>query len=142
MKSTLSMRSASSRRSQIGQAMTEYVIVTSFALIFFFGPGIDVLEELANVFRRNYEGYSYAMSMSPLPDYDTGPAMRTALADAEIDAGTIEQLAVDPAEDAVMEKIEEFTDLKSQLDDVLSDFTDVSIDDIWDEVKDSAFSIF
>lgn len=137
-----STRKTFTRRTQSGQAMTEYVIVTSFALIFFFGPGLDVLEELANVFRRNYEGYSYSMSMSPLPDYETGPAMRTALEDADIDAGTINQLAVDPAEAYAADKIAEFTDLKSQLDDVLSDFTDVSIDDIWDEVKDSAFSIF
>lgn len=128
-------------RRQGGQAMTEYIIVTSFALIFFF-QGLDVMEEVADMLRRKYDGYSYAMSMSPLPDYETGAEMRTALAAAEIDAATIEQLAVDPLEDAVLEQLEQFTDLESQLDDVLSDFTDITIEDIWDEVKDSAFSIF
>ncbi|MEM7468739.1 MAG: hypothetical protein AAF387_17870 [Pseudomonadota bacterium] len=126
---------------QAGQAMTEYLIVTSFALIFFF-EGLDVIEELADMLRRKYDGYSYAMSMSPLPDYGTGGEMRIALADAEIDAATIDQLSVDPVEDAVEEQLSKLTDLKSQLDDVLSDFTDVSVDDIWDEVKSSAFSIF
>lgn len=131
-----------SARKQSGQAMTEYVIVTFFGLIIFFGPGLDVLEELANVMRRNYEGYSYAISMSPLPDYETGPLMATALQDEGIDAATISQLSVDPVEEAIDEQMQKFTDLKGQLDEALSGFTDVSIDDILDSIKDNAFSIF
>ncbi len=127
---------------QSGQAMTEYVIVTFFGLIIFFGPGLDVLEELANVMRRNHEGYSYAISMSPLPDYPTGPLMVTALQDEGIDAATISKLSVDPVEQAIDEQMQQFTDLKGQLDEALSGFTDVSIDDILDSIKDSAFSIF
>lgn len=127
---------------QRGQAMTEYVIVTFFGLIIFFGPGLDVLEELANVMRRNHEGYSYAISMSPLPDYPTGPQMVTALQDEGIDAATISKLSVDPVEEAIDEQMQKFTDLKGQLDEALSGFTDVSIDDILDSIKDNAFSIF
>lgn len=127
---------------QRGQAMTEYVIVTFFGLIFFFGPGLDILEELANVIRRNYEAYSYAVSVSPLPDYPTGGEMETALQDAGIDAATIAQLSVDPAEKAVDEQLQKFTNLKEQLDQALSGFTDVSVDDILDSIKDSALSIF
>jgi hypothetical protein len=132
----------SNRSKQRGQGMTEYTIVTFFGLIIFFGPGLDVLEELANVMRRNYEGYSYAISMSPLPDYPTGPDMITALQNEGVDAATIAKLSVDPAEQAIDDKLQEFTDLKGQLDDALSGFTDVSVDDILDSIKDNAFSIF
>ena len=139
---TVQCDKSASALAQRGQAMTEYVIVTFFGLIIFFGPGLDVLEELANLMRRNYEGYSYAMSMSPLPDYPTGPLMVTALQDEGIDAATISKLSVDPVEEAIDEQMQKFTDLKGQMDEALSGFTDVSIDDILDSIKDSAFSIF
>ena len=96
MKSTCTSHSARSWHRQSGQAMTEYVIVTAFGLMLLLGPGIDILKEMANVFRRNYDGYSYAMSLSALPDYGTGEQMRTAMLAEQIDQATIDQLGVDP----------------------------------------------
>ena len=117
--------------SQRGQAMTEYTVILAFGLMVLLGPGIDVLKEMANVLRRNYEGYSYAISLSPLPDYGTGVDMRTAMISEEIDQATIDQLGVDPLEDEMLEQLAAYTDLKEQLSDTVEDYTDINIGDIW-----------
>ena len=125
-----------------GQAMTEYVVILAFGLMVLLGPGIDVLKELANVIRRNYEGYSYAISLSPLPDYGTGVEMRTAMVTEQIDQATIEQLGVDPLEDEMLDKLAEYTEFKEELVDTVKDTTDFDIGDIWDSVESSATSFF
>lgn len=128
--------------SQRGQAMTEYTVILAFGLMVLLGPGIDVLKEMANVLRRNYEGYSYAISLSPLPDYGTGVDMRTAMISEEIDQATIDQLGVDPLEDEMLEQLAAYTDLKEQLSDTVEDYTDINIGDIWDAAEDAAVSFF
>ncbi|MGR8946941.1 MAG: hypothetical protein ACU84Q_02775 [Gammaproteobacteria bacterium] len=132
----------STKQSQYGQAMTEYTVILAFGLMVLLGPGIDVLKEMANVLRRNYEGYSYAISLSPLPDYGSGVDMRDAMVSDEIDQATIDQLGVDPLEDEMLEKLAAYTDFKEQLSDTVEDYTDIDIGDIWDAAEDAAVSFF
>ena len=133
---------SATQQSQRGQAMTEYTVILAFGLMVLLGPGIDVLKEMANVMRRNYEGYSYAISLSPLPDYGTGVDMRTAMVSEEIDQATIEQLGVDPLEDEMLEQLAAYTDFKEQLSDTVEEYTDIDIGDIWDAAEDAAVSFF
>lgn len=56
---------------QRGQSMVEYTVVTVFGiLVLTTGPGGDVIIELTNAIRNNYEGYSYAVSLSDYPDQE------------------------------------------------------------------------
>ena len=58
-------------RTQIGQAMAEYVVVLAFGVMMLtMGPGGDVLLDLLGVMNDNYQGYSYATSLSTIPDQD------------------------------------------------------------------------
>ena len=55
---------------QIGQAMIEYTVVVTFGvLVLTTGPGGDLIaNNLIPAVRNNYEGYSYAVSLSDYPD--------------------------------------------------------------------------
>ena len=54
---------------QKGQAMIEYTVVTVFGiLVLTTGPGRGVIEDLENAVRNNYDGFSYAVSLSDYPD--------------------------------------------------------------------------
>ena len=54
---------------QKGQAMIEYTVVSVFGiLVLTTGPGRDVILDLTNAVRDNYDGYSYAVSLSDYPD--------------------------------------------------------------------------
>ena len=56
---------------QGGQAMVEYVVVLMFGvMVLTIGPGGDVLLDLLGVMHDNHQGYSYASSLSDLPQYD------------------------------------------------------------------------
>jgi Flp pilus assembly pilin Flp len=59
------------RRSQYGQAMVEYTIVLAFGVMVLVGPGVDVIADLTDVIKWKYESYSYAMSLSEIPDTAT-----------------------------------------------------------------------
>jgi len=49
--------------------MVEYTVVSVFGiLVLTTGPGGDVVIELTDAVRDNYEGYSYAVSLSDFPD--------------------------------------------------------------------------
>ena len=49
--------------------MVEYTVVSVFGiLVLTTGPGGDVIVELTNAVRNNYDGYSYAVSLSDYPD--------------------------------------------------------------------------
>jgi len=68
LKNMLQQRRAGYVR-QKGQAMIEYTIVTVFGiLVLTTGPGRGVIEELENAVRNNYDGFSYAVSLSDYPD--------------------------------------------------------------------------
>ncbi len=54
---------------QKGQAMIEYTVVTVFGiLVLTTGPGRGVIEDLEDAVRNNYDGFSYAVSLSDYPD--------------------------------------------------------------------------
>jgi hypothetical protein len=58
------------RRRQFGQGMVEYTIVTSLGILVLLGPGADVISWTMSVIKNNYQGYSYAMSLSQWPEFD------------------------------------------------------------------------
>ena len=54
---------------QKGQSMVEYTVVTVFGiLVLTTGPGGDIVVDLTNAVRSNYDAYSYAVSLSDYPD--------------------------------------------------------------------------
>ena len=55
---------------QIGQSMIEYTVVVTFGVLTLTtGPMRDVIvNDLIPAIRNNYEGYSYAVSLSDYPD--------------------------------------------------------------------------
>jgi hypothetical protein len=56
---------------QSGQAMAEYMVVVVFGvMVLIIGPAGDVLLDLLFAMNDNYQGYSYAASLSTLPDHD------------------------------------------------------------------------
>ena len=58
-------------RSQKGQGMAEYMVVLVFGvMVLTIGPGGDVLLDLLAVINDNHQGYSYAASLSTLPQFD------------------------------------------------------------------------
>lgn len=59
-----------SRRRQFGQGMVEYTIVTSLGILVLLGPGTDVIRWTMATIKSNYQGYSYAMSLSQWPEFD------------------------------------------------------------------------
>ena len=57
---------------QKGQSMIEYTVVSVFGiLVLTTGPGGDVVLDLTNAVRNNYDGYSYAVSLSDYPDKES-----------------------------------------------------------------------
>ena len=58
------------RRRQFGQGMVEYTIVTSLGILVLLGPGADVISWTMSVIKNNFQGYSYAMSLSQWPEFD------------------------------------------------------------------------
>jgi len=58
------------RRRQCGQGMVEYTIVTSLGILVLLGPGTDVIRWTMAAIKGNYQGYSYAMSLSQWPEFD------------------------------------------------------------------------
>ncbi len=58
-------------RLQDGQSMVEFVVVLVFGvMVLTIGPGGDVLLDLLGVINDKYQGYSYAVSMSDMPQFD------------------------------------------------------------------------
>jgi hypothetical protein len=56
---------------QKGQGMAEYIVVLAFGvMVLTTGPGGDILLDLLGVLNDNHQGYSYATSLSTLPDHD------------------------------------------------------------------------
>ena len=66
------MQNARSMIHQTGQSMVEYTIVLVFGvMVLTSGPAGDVILDLLATLNNKYQGYSYAVSMSDLPQYDT-----------------------------------------------------------------------
>ncbi len=57
---------------QKGQSMAEYVVILMFGvMVLTMSPGGDILLDLLAVINDNHQGYSYAASLSTLPQYDS-----------------------------------------------------------------------
>jgi len=61
-----------SMRRQLGQSMVEYTVVIMFGILTLSSsPMRDAVATLMDSIRQNYEGYSFALSLSDYPDSDT-----------------------------------------------------------------------
>jgi hypothetical protein len=81
---------------QAGQSMVEYTVVLVFGVLALTtGPSGDVIQQLMNVIKGNYMGYSYALSMSEPPDFDSAADYELALEAQGLDQDEIDRLAVD-----------------------------------------------
>ncbi len=59
-------------RYQLGQSMIEYTVVIVFGILTLTtGPMKDQTKILMDKIRENYRGYSFAISISDIPDSDT-----------------------------------------------------------------------
>jgi hypothetical protein len=57
------------KRCQVGQSMIEYTVVLMFGVLTLTtGPMKDQVTILMDTIRANYSGYSFAMSLSDIPD--------------------------------------------------------------------------
>ncbi len=131
----------------LGQGMVEYTVVLAFGVMMLAGPGGDVLLDLAAVMKNKYRGYSYSLSMSPLPEFDTGPELREYLEglnlDPEIDDATLERLTIDPVQDNVTAALQPFEDAYSAFNDISDLLGDMeSLDDIALQMAQDAISPF
>ena len=111
------------------------------------GPGGDVIAELEEVLRQNYRGYSYAMSLSTMPDFDTGQDLRDYIddlaLDPELDDAIIDRLAVDPVQDAITTALEPLSNAASNFNsikDILGGMD--NLDDLAAEMAADAISPF
>ena len=112
------------RSRQRGQGMAEYVVVLVFGvMVMTVGPGGDVLLDLLGVINDKYQGYSYASSMSTLPDHDN-------LADYLIDEDIIDP--IEPGD--LVTALEEYTSFPDLDVPDLDMGKDYLIDEITDEV--------
>ena len=54
---------------QRGQSMVEYTVIATFGILFMTsGPMRPIIEDLADTIRSNFDGYTYAVSISEYPD--------------------------------------------------------------------------
>ena len=109
--------------------MVEYVVVLAtvvFALtVPLNGAGSNnVIEEIEQVLQDNYEGYSFAVSLSEMPD---AVSMDEALQMFE-DAGGDPNQLTDAGD--LIQKVDDFLDIS--FSDLIPDVTDFSVDDLLD----------
>ncbi|MEX2479674.1 MAG: hypothetical protein WD928_02320 [Gammaproteobacteria bacterium] len=127
--------------------MVEYTVILAFGVLLLMGPGGDVLLDLAHVMKNKYRGYSYAMSLSPLPDFATGPRLEAYIEglnlDPAVDEQTLARLTVDPVQenvDAALEPLGNAYQAFNDIDDLLGDMEDLG--DIATEMLRDAISPF
>ncbi|MBL4621293.1 MAG: hypothetical protein JKY89_02745 [Immundisolibacteraceae bacterium] len=114
---------------QLGQGMVEYVVVLAtvvFALLVpLNGAGSNnVIEEIEQVLQNNYQGYSFAVTLSEMPD---AVSMEEALQMYE-DAGGDPGQLTDAAD--IIQKVDDF--LGMSFEDLIPDVTDFSVADLLD----------
>lgn len=123
--------------------MVEYTVVLAFGVMALTtGPSGDVIQDLLGVLKENYKGYSYAMSLSEPPDYDSAAELVAVLQAQGLEQEEIDRLAVDTP-DAL--KVLQFfnRDPMTQLEDLkkIADPTSVLPQNVGD-VLDGAGSFF
>ncbi|MGB1885322.1 MAG: hypothetical protein ACPHUF_15580 [Gammaproteobacteria bacterium] len=135
------------QRAQRGQGMVEYTIILVFGVLMLMGPGGDVLSDLIAVFKNKYRGYSYSMSLTPMPDFGTGSEFRAYISDLnldpELDDETIDRLTVDPLEERLAPLLEAAGTAQSgfnQMSSALNSFDD--LDDLAADMLRDAVSPF
>lgn len=112
---------------QLGQGMVEFIVVLVFGvMVMTIGPGGDVLLDLLGVMNDKYQGYSYATSLSTLPDHDN-------LAAYLIDEDIIDP--IDPG--ALVDEISNYTSFPT-----LDTFPDDLMPDSPADILDGAISFF
>lgn len=80
---------------QLGQSMVEYTIVLVFGVLALTtGPSGNVMLDLLQVIKDNYQGYSFGISLSEAPDFDTAGDYKGELKKQKVDKDTIGRLAV------------------------------------------------
>lgn len=68
------------RRQQLGQSMVEYTVVIAFGILTLSSaPMKDAVSLLMETVRQNYQGYSFAISLSDYPDSDSASEYWTML---------------------------------------------------------------
>lgn len=111
-------RQCTSARRLRGQSMVEYIVILAFGMLVLLGPGTDIMRALRDVLRNNYGSYSYAMSLSPLPDFGTGPDLATYIdtnaVGPKVDPRTVERLTVDPVQSAIASALNRIAPLTAQ----------------------------
>lgn len=55
-------------RSQKGQSIVEYTVISSILVLALLVIDGDIIVKLNNAIKQNYDGYSYAVSLSDYPD--------------------------------------------------------------------------
>ena len=122
------MKRASMRKNkhsvrQHGQGMVEFIVVLVFGvMVLSIGPGGDVLLDLLAVMNDKYQGYSYAASLSTLPDQDS------------LGAYLVDEDIVDPIDpNTLVDKMNEYTHFPT-LDTFPEDLMPDSPSDILDGV--------
>ena len=112
---------------QCGQGMVEFIVVLVFGvMVMTIGPGGDVLLDLLGIMNDKYQGYSYATSLSTLPDHDN-------LAAYLIDADIIDP--IDPNE--LVNEIRSYTSFPT-----LESFSEDLLPNSPSDILDGATSFF
>ncbi len=84
---------------QKGQAMIEYTIVAVFGiLVLTTGPGSGVIGDLEDAVRNNYDGFSYAVSLSDYPDKEDLDALKDMYDEQGMPSDQRDYLADDPVD--------------------------------------------
>lgn len=91
----LSGRRSRAGRPARGQAFVEYVVVVTFGILVLV-TNDQVIWGLRDAIRNNYDGYSYAVSLSEYPDADNGVGYRNMLEAQGAPDEMVDYLADDP----------------------------------------------
>jgi len=126
MRNTIYMSNRNTLR-QLGQGMVEFIVVLVFGvMVMTIGPGGDVLLDLLGIMNDKYQGYSYATSLSTLPDHDN------------LAAYLIDEDVIDPIDpDALVDEIRNYTSFPT-----LDSFPDDLMPDSPSDILDGAISFF
>lgn len=132
---------------QGGQSMVEYTVVLAWVMLVSVGAISLWEEDLRAVVQNNYGGYSYAMSLSTLPDFGSGPDLEAYIQDLNLDPPmddqTLERLTVDPIDAPLSTALEGLATAHSAFNDIrdlLNNLED--LDDLAAQMLEDAISPF
>lgn len=125
--------------------MVEYTVVMAWVMLVGAGTLQLWTDDLAAVIKNNHNSYSYAMSLSTLPDFGSGPELEEYIVglnlDPVMDAETLERLTVDPIDEPLSTALQglttahnAFNDIKDLLDN-LEDLDDLAADMLRDAIS-------